>query len=295
MRNQQHYFSIGAVNVSLRSQCRSFINEYRSIYSMYECEFEQENSVSVNIHSRYRLPWSMGPYTLRSKDMDDFHIDRRYEVLPHLEWYINGHIIKNQNQYIQLHASSIEQDGQVMILPGSPGSGKTTLTAGMLTRGWSYLCDEFALIDSSSHMVHPYPRALCIKEPSFAVMDRLNLPMCRKTPYQKATKGRVAFLQPVEYKKDIIGKAGLIRWIVFPKYIADTQPMLQPMTRAEALYCLSQQCFNIQVHQQHAFEALTSIVRNALCYRLISGDIHATCDMVQHMVKNQRDKQARSA
>ena len=207
----------------------------------------------------------------------------RHEVLPHLEWYVNWQIICARHEYVQLHASSLELDGQAIVLPGDPGSGKTTLAAGLLARGWSYLCDEFALIDPSTREVHPYPRALCIKEASFGVVEGLGLFLRRKTPYQKASKGRVAFLSPLDFDAQAVGRPSPVRWVVFPKYVRGATPFLQPITRSEAAHDLAKQCFNIRACQERAMSSLAAVTRGADCYRLVAGDINATCDLVESL------------
>ena len=295
MTSRQHWFSIGVVDVGLRSDCESFVREYASLYSPYRRDSKPENAIDVQIQTRSRFLWQHGPFTLRSEGAEDFRVRRRCEVLPHLEWYINWQIIRNRRDYVQLHASSLELDGQAMILVGDPGAGKTTLTAGLLAGGWSYLCDEFALIDPETCLIHPYPRALCIKEASFRVIDGLGLPLCRKTPYQKAIKGRVAFLNPLDIRADVVGSPAPIRWVIFPKYVAGASPLLQPMTRSEAAEALAQQCFNARVFQARALSVLAEVVRGAECYRLRSGEITATCQLVQRLVQMERSVRARCA
>jgi HprK-related kinase A len=283
MIQQEHHFSIGVVDVTLRSECRRFLREYRSLYAPYSRSTCGPGAVELEIRSRRRYPWPRGPYTFRSSAAPDFQVQRRHEVLPHLEWYINWQIIHKRHEYVQLHASSLELDGQAMILPGDPGSGKTLLTAGLLTRGWSYLCDEFALLDPWTGTVHPYPRALCIKEPSFRVVRHLGLPLSCGTPYHKPTKGRVAFLNPLDADPDIVGRPSPVRWVVFPRYTPGAKPTLRRMARSHAVYLLARQCFNIRVDQSRGLASLSAVARSADCYELVSGDIDATCDLVESL------------
>jgi HprK-related kinase A len=292
MKLHEHHFSIGVVNVSLRSVCRSFVDEYLGLYAPYCHPTRLPAAIEVEIRPHRRYPWPRGPYTFRSSGVPDFLVGRRYEVLPHLEWYINWQIIHNRDEYIQLHASSIEVDGEAMILPGDPGSGKSTLTAGLLARGWSYLCDEFALIDPWRDTVHPYPRALCIKEAAFAVVEHCGLPLRRKTPYHKATKGRVAFLNPLDIDERIVGRPSPVRWVVFPKYVAGATPQLNSLPRSQTAYQLAGQCFNILKDQTGTIAGLASLVRNAECYRLIAGDLDETCELVDSLRRSKASKMA---
>jgi HprK-related kinase A len=281
MTNRPHHFSIGVVNVSLRSDCRSFVDEYLSLYGHCRRGIAGPDTIEVEVRSRHRFPWRGGPFTLHSEGVEDFQVERRFEVLPHLEWFINWQIINNRKDYIQLHASSLELGGNALILPGNPGSGKSTLTAGLLTRSWSYLCDEFALIDPRTLMIQPFPRALCMKEPSFPIVDRLGLRLCRRTPYHKSAKGRVAFLNPLDVRPDVVGRPSRVRWVVFPEYTAGARPTLVPLTRSQAAHELARQCFNFRVFQERTVPVLANVVRDADCYRLTAGDLDATCDLLE--------------
>lgn len=122
-----------------------------------------------------------------------------------------------------------------------------------------------------------------MKEASFPVVDRLGLRMARKTPYQKAAKGRVAFLDPLDVRPDVVGDRSPVRWVVFPKYVAGAVPSLEPMTRSQAAYELARQCFNFRNHEAGAMDVVADLVRGAECYWLTSGDISATCDLVESL------------
>ena len=312
MRNRQEHFSIGAVTVSLRSDCRWCTDEYLSLYAPYARNSVNGQAIEVEIRSEHRFPWRRGPYTIRSPrskvqsprsevqspctadlrpwtfdlrpGVEGFKVSHRHEVLPHLEWFINWRIIRTRDEYVQLHASSLEVGGRALILPGNPGCGKSTLTAGLLARDWSYLCDEFALIDPVTRQIHPFPRALCMKEPSFAVVDRLGLRLSRQTPYHKATKGRVAFLNPLDVRTDVVGQPSPVRWVVFPNYVPGASPTLEPMTRSQAAYELARQCFNFRAHEGRAVDVLADVVRGAKCYQLTAGDIDSTCDLIESVL-----------
>ncbi|HUU82738.1 MAG TPA: hypothetical protein VM243_04460 [Phycisphaerae bacterium] len=284
MRNRELHFSIGAVNVSLRSDCRSFADEYLSLYAPYRCDAPRHNSIAVQISARHRFPWRRGPWTVQAEAAEGFEVHRRYEVLPHLEWAISWQLIRQREEYVQLHSAAMEVDGRGLLLPGDPGSGKSTLAAGLLARGWSYLCDEFALIDPTTRNVQSFPRALCVKEPSFPVVDALGLPLHRKTPYQKPTKGRVAFLNPLDARPDAAGRPSPVRWVVFPRYVEGATPTLKTIPRSQAAFDLARQCFNFQVHQAGAVAVLADLIRGADCYQLTCGDIHSTCDLMESLL-----------
>ncbi len=285
MSYRRCHFSIGTVNVSIRSDCRWHANAYLSLYERYRRDSLNGDVIEVDIKKKHnhRFAWRRGPFTIGSNGMQGFEVLHSRDILPHLEWHINLQVIRNRHEYVQIHAASLEIDGKGLILPGYPGSGKSTLCAGLLARDWSYFCDEFALIDPSTRMLHPFPRALCMKEASFPVVDRLGLHMSRKTPYQKAAKGRVAFLNPLDIRSDVVGRPCSVRWVVFPNYVANATPTLHPMTRSRAAYELARQCFNFRNDKANAMDVVADVVRGADCYQLVAGDIDSTCDLIESL------------
>ena len=134
-----------------------------------------------------------------------------------------------------------------------------------------------------------------MKEPSFPIVDRLGLPLYRKTPYQKPLKGRVAFLNPLDVRPDVLGSPSPVRWVIFPKYQAGAAPTLEPVPRSQAAYDMSKQCFNFPAYKEKAIHHLADVVRDADCYRLTSGDIDATCDLVEsRLLDTARDQAGKS-
>src|SRR5690606_23289944 len=98
-------------------------------------------------------------------------------VLPHVEWAINSLIARYLPGYLQFHASVVSLNGAGVVFPGAPGRGKSTLAAGLLMRGGAYLSDEFALLDPQSHLLVPYPKALCIKAGAFETLRGIGFPL----------------------------------------------------------------------------------------------------------------------
>ncbi len=68
-------------------------------------------------------------------------------------------ILDRIDRFVVLHAAALERDGRALLLSGPSGSGKTTLSLALLERGFRLLSDDFAPIERSTGLVHPFPKS----------------------------------------------------------------------------------------------------------------------------------------
>jgi HprK-related kinase A len=90
------------------------------------------------------------------------------EAVAMLEWCLNWCIESRAHQYLIIHAAIVEKHGSACVLPAPPASGKSTLTAGLASRGWRLLSDELTLIDPMSGFAVPIARPIGLKNESIA-------------------------------------------------------------------------------------------------------------------------------
>lgn len=65
-----------------------------------------------------------------------------------------------------LHGQLLQNADHTLILLGSKGVGKTTLTLKLLENSWSSLCEDMIPVDLEEQIVFPYQRAFSIKKPT---------------------------------------------------------------------------------------------------------------------------------
>ena len=276
---QTRYYQIGMVAVSLTSDRSEVLDDFHALYGRYQIP---PTTVRVAIQVRTARSRSFRRYSrIYANGEEMFVISRPSSILPHVEWAINAAIARRMPGFIQLHAAVLSRDGIGLILPGTPGQGKTTTAAALLQRGWSYLSDEFAMIDPATGLLHAYPKALCIKAGSFDLLAEFGLPIDRLNVKHKGIKGRVVMLDPHLVRPQAVSPPCPVGMIVLPRYGNGQPPRIEPISRARVLYELTQVCFNFNKFLHHGVAALAEMVRQTRCYQLTTGDLAETCRLIE--------------
>jgi len=290
-------YAIGEVDVSLTSSVASIVEEHAALYRGYEVDPAKQASAAAIRLSVEPTPFSLvhrRRYIVRVNDRVQFEPARTDEVIPYVEWAINFEVPHVLPEFLQLHASSLECGGEGIVLAGQSGSGKSTLAAGLLTRGWRYLCDEFALVNVDTLKLHPYPRAICLKRPSHEIIETFGLSLTGSKHYHKGSKGYVGVFNPRTLGAQALGRSCPVRYVVFPQYRQGARPELSEISRAEAVFALHGVCFNLLTSNSVGLNILVGMARGARCFRLISGELGATCDLLEKLIST-REGLAKSA
>ena len=188
------------------------------------------------------------------------------QAFPMLEWGLNWCISSHCHQYLTIHAAVVERAGLAMIFPAPPGSGKSTLCAGLAFRGWRLLSDELTLIEPNTGAVVPVPRPISLKNASIDVL-RAFAPAATIGPAVHETiKGSVAHVKPPIDGVLRANETAMPRWVVLPRYAAGAEARLEPMSKGAAFMRLIDNSFNYNVHGRRGFDALANLIDGTDCY-----------------------------
>jgi len=275
------HYRIGPVSVRLRCDVRDALHDFHRLYRRYESAFPLPDALDVRVEARRSRRSLRAYYYILADGEERFSVRSRNAVLPHIEWAVNCAVMDTLPRYYQIHAGVVARDGVGLILPAQPQSGKSTLVAGLLQRGWRYLSDEFALIDPSTLRLTAYPKAICIKRGSFHVVRRLGLTFAFDRDHNKGVKGRVRFIDPHSIRDDVVSGPVPVRLVIFPKYAGPGSPVLEPVSRARAVFELSRFSFTLTRFRSLAVDLLADVVENASCFRLQAADLGQSCDLIE--------------
>lgn len=201
---------------------------------------------------------------------DPYPLDHAF---PMLEWGTNWCIAMRSHQYLMLHAAVVERGGRALLLPAMPGSGKSTLCAGLTWRGWRMLSDEFGLVRRPQGDIAPLPRAVPLKNASIDVI-RDFAPDAHLGPlYPNTRKGTIAHMRPPRDALLRQQEPAEPRWIVFPRYKSGYPATLRPIQDSLAFTRLAHNSFNYRLLGEVGFRTLAALVRRCDCYSFEYGDL----------------------
>ena len=193
---------------------------------------------------------------------------------PLLEWGLNWCIATASGAHqIVIHSAVVERHGVALVLPGDPGSGKSTLCAGLSLGGWRLLSDELTIVSQTSGDVQAVPRPISLKNSSIDIIQS-NFPLVDMTEPVVAThKGSIAYARPPAVAVTSAHQTAPIGFVVFPKFRAGVELGYQPLSRASALTELMEHTFNLGLLGASGFEALAHSITKAHCYAVEYGDL----------------------
>ncbi len=188
-------------------------------------------------------------------------------ALPLLEWAMNWCVCSLSMQYLVLHAAVIERDGKAAILPAPPGSGKSTLCAALIHRGWRLLSDELALISLGDAKVMPLCRPVSLKNESIDILRSFAPDAVFGDVTPDTVKGAVALMKPPRPHVMHSDVPALPRWVVFPRYAPGAKPDLVRRPKAQSMLELGSNSFNYGLLGRSGFETLAAVVDRSECFR----------------------------
>ncbi len=188
------------------------------------------------------------------------------QAYPMLEWGLNWCVSMHAHQYLIIHAGVVEKNGLAAILPAPPGSGKSTLTAGLVLSGWRLLSDELTLIDRKTGWIRPLPRPVSLKNESIPLIREFSSEAFINRASHDTSKGTVAHMRPPKESVRRQHESARPGWVIFPKWTPNSPATLTPRSKAQTFMFLAQNAFNYSHLGADGFRVGTQLIEQTECY-----------------------------
>lgn len=176
------------------------------------------------------------------------------------EWGMNWCIATHAHHFLIVHSAVIEKCGKAIIMPGVPGSGKSTLCAALVNRGWRLLSDEMALIDPTTLAITPIPRPVALKNESIDIITGFSEKVVIGPKVADTAKGTVAHMRAPKNSLQRYTELAAPSHIVFPSYRENAMTALVDVDKTSTLMQLYKNAFNAHILGAKAFEASERLV-----------------------------------
>ena len=182
------------------------------------------------------------------------------------------------------HAAALDYNGKGLVMPGTMGAGKTTLTAWLLTKGFNYLSDELVFITNGKDTIEAFPRPLNLKRPSREVLqDHLDF---SEDNVQIFISRHTDLVSPALLNPNTKTSTPPLRLIIFPHYKAESELVLQQLSKAQVGKSLMQCLVNARNLPEMGFPEITRLARQVPAYDLQYSSFSQLNDTLEKLLQD---------
>jgi len=274
---------LGAARVKVRSDVPDLAASIHRVYGDYGVEdssgfFDATVGVARVRGYRRRFRAQIELLVDGESPFEPFPADTH---LPLMEWGLNYALAERLSHYLLLHSGSLAKGNAGLLLPATPGSGKSTLTAALMCSGYRLLSDEFGVVSLENGLVNPMVRPIALKNQSIDVIRQFDPQAVLGPEFPKTRKGKVSHVAPSSVSVGQRGAAAVPTTVLFPKYEANSNVIVEEVDPGSAFNKLALNSFNYEFLGPHSFDAVTRLVSSCRFVRMTYGrlaDAIATVD-----------------
>lgn len=259
---------IGYFNVGLSTSIREVATHIETLYDNYE---KPGNKGFIDFHVRLASPSSIRKF-FRRQVVFSFDGYIPFKPLPFaqapamFEWGLNWCIATHSHFNLIIHAAVVESNGRTFIFPGMPGSGKSTLCAALVCRGWRLFSDEMALVSIEDGLLAPVPRPISLKNQSIPLIKGFSEQAVFGQIVADTAKGTVGHMKVPAASIKLSEKQAAPTFLIFPKYKPDADTKLTSISKGQAMVRVAADCFNYNVLGARGFNCLGDLINQCECY-----------------------------
>ncbi len=175
--------------------------------------------------------------------------------------------IRARPDLVWLHAAALHVEGSALILVGAWGRGKSSMSASLIRRGWTYLSDDIVAIDPDTMAIYPFAKTLRVRQNPGRPLDAERVAQLRKDDVQ---------LQPT----DIADGPAVCRGVIFPRFGHESPNQLEPCQTSVAVLQLLEGCLSFSHHTERALRFSSELAQAVPVFHLSFHDSQAAAELL---------------
>ncbi len=224
-------------------------------------------AIRVNVRSR---PEGDGWVVSQSDNHRRRRLSDTEELLSHLEWLVVSRAIAASSAGVAFHGAALTRGDETVLLLADSGVGKTTLTLGLMERGWLPLTDDIMFVDRDTLTLSAFPRCFHMAQHTEALLSEHVL---------FEHRGRLqGYVYPVQW-----AETERLPTRIFAVQRCETCPSSRySMLQAEAAGVLLAQALENQLSVSQIARIAAGVAGNARgCYRLRNGHLQGALNLIE--------------
>ncbi len=284
----------GAAIVRVRSSLQAFVQDFQRIYGAF---ILLEDVPFADFHTELCPGQGLRAF-LRPQSrflidgIQPFDPFPKEQALPHFEWGVNWCFAQRFNQHVLLHAGALALGDRAVIMAAPPGSGKSTLTAAMMLRGFRLLSDEFGVLCPRTGRLWPMLKPVALKNRSIEVIRDYADDGVLGPVYRQTRKGDVAPLVAGDASVDSRRLPARPQLVVFPSFRDGAALRIQRMPAADAFAHLAFNSFNYGLLGSVSFNAVADVIASCPAFVLEYSKLDEAIESLREMLSESTDSRA---
>ena len=279
----------GPFFIEVKSVIPSVVDSIWTLYKDYPC---LDNNEFADFHIEIRTPktwrrWYRPKVYFYFDDHAPFQPLPLNDAFPLFEWGMNWCVANFAHRYLMIHAAVCEKNGQAVIMPAPPGSGKSTLCAALVLRGWRLLSDELTLIDLQNQRLVPVPRPVSLKNESIDVIKRFEPKAFVNRSFEDTNKGTVAHMRAPAESVLRADEYATPAWVILPQYKAGSPSRLISNGPGRSFMWLAENSFNYSVLGKDGFSGVAELVEHCDCYQFTYSELNDAISVFNELAESQ--------
>lgn len=254
--------SSGPFNCRLQTRIAEIVPELAALYAHHPL-IQQGTFVDFHVainHGHGLRRWFRPQARFLVDGVEPFTPLPRAQALPMIEWGLNWCIAAYSQHVLVLHAAAVARGDRAIIMPAPPGSGKSTLCAALVNRGWRLLSDELTIIRLDNGQIEGLARPVNLKNKSIEVIRNFAPEAFLTQPVYDTAKGTVALMAPSADSVRNVARTAKPCWIILPTYKVGAKTSLVPMQTGSAFLKIADNAMNYHVLGRKGFDAVGKLV-----------------------------------